>query len=199
MVEHSSPHRKRVRRYNDPGHAHFLTFSCYRRLPLLSKDRTRQWTVDAIAVARVKHEFDLWAWVIMPEHIHLLFYPRPQLYKVQSIEWSIKQPVGAKAMRWLKQHAPAYIERLTVHNRNRTYRRFWQAGPGVDENIEEPAALQGIIDYIHNNPVQRGLVNRPEDWPWSSARDWLGLPDCPLLIDRTLPMTVETPWKASRT
>ena len=38
----STPHRKRVRSYNVPGHAHELTFSCFRRLPLLSCDRTRR-------------------------------------------------------------------------------------------------------------------------------------------------------------
>jgi putative transposase len=44
-----------------------------------------------------------------------------------------------------------------------------------------------VIDYIHMNPVRRGLVERPEDWPWSSARDWLGLPGCPLPVDKTIP------------
>lgn len=185
------PHRKRFRRCNDPGQAHFLTFSCYRRLPLLTKDRSRQWVVEAIGKARVKHEFDLWAWVIMPEHVHLLVYPRQPVYKMEKFEWSIKQPVGVKAIRWLRENSPKYLERLTIRNSTRTYRRFWQAGPGFDENVTEPDDLKDIIDYIHNNPVKRGLVNRPEDWTWSSARDWLGLHDSPLRVDRTLPMTYE--------
>jgi putative transposase len=185
------PHRKRVRRCNDPGDAHFLTFSCYRRLPLLSKDRTCDWLVDAIEDARRKHEFDLWAWVVMPEHVHLLVYPRQPVYRIEAIEWSIKQPVGVRAIRWLRQNSPEYLEELTVRNRSRTYRRFWQAGPGCDENVTEPDDLAEIISYIHNNPVKRGLVQRPEDWLWSSARDCLGLAGSPLLIDRTLPMTYE--------
>jgi len=44
----SSSHRKRCRRFNEAGHAHALTFSCFRRQPLLSKDRSRQWLVKAI-------------------------------------------------------------------------------------------------------------------------------------------------------
>jgi putative transposase len=43
----TSPHRKRVRSYNEPGHAHELTFSCFHRLPLLSRDRTRQWFIPS--------------------------------------------------------------------------------------------------------------------------------------------------------
>jgi putative transposase len=187
----TSKHRKRVRRCNEPGEAHFQTFSCYRRLPLLTKDRTREWVVEAIDKARTKHEFDLWAWVIMPEHVHVLVFPRRPVYRMEDIEWSIKQPVGVKAIRWLRQNSPAFLERLTVRNKSRTYRRFWQAGPGFDENVTEPDDLADIIDYIHNNPVKRGLVKRPEDWTWSSARDWLGLSGSPVSVDRTLPMVYE--------
>jgi putative transposase len=73
--------RKRCRRYDDPGHAHALTFSCYRRLPLLSKDQTRRWLIEAIDVARRLVHFDLWAYVIMPEHAHLLLAPQFSLQK----------------------------------------------------------------------------------------------------------------------
>ena len=64
-------YRKKVKHYDREGDAHFLTFSCCQRLALLSKDRTRQWFLDALDKGRVKHGFDLWAWVIMPEHVHL--------------------------------------------------------------------------------------------------------------------------------
>ena len=68
-------HRKKVKHYNIPGDAHFLTFSCYRRYQLLSKDRSRLWFIDALKNARTKHGFRLWAWwVIVPEHIHLLIW-----------------------------------------------------------------------------------------------------------------------------
>ncbi|WP_437188352.1 hypothetical protein SH668x_001796 [Planctomicrobium sp. SH668] len=50
-----SPHRKACRRFNEPGHAHALTFSCFRRQPLLTKDRSRQWLVEAIEKAREQH------------------------------------------------------------------------------------------------------------------------------------------------
>jgi putative transposase len=63
------PHRKLVRSYNEPGHAHELTFSCFRRLPLLSKDRSRSWFIEAMESARQRRQLALWAYVIMPEHI----------------------------------------------------------------------------------------------------------------------------------
>ena len=45
-----------------------------------------------------------------------------------------------------------------------------------------------MIDYIHGNPVRRGLVQRPEDWDWSSARRYAGLGPALIEMDRTIPM-----------
>ena len=194
------PHRKKVKHY-DNGEPHFLTVSCYQRRPLLSKDRTRLWFVDALSEARTLHGFHLWAWVIMPEHVHLLLWPSfasidPESTRgrIRGILSSLKKPVGELAIDYLRQHAPAYLRRLRVQNENRTYHRFWQPGSGHDENVSDPRALHALVDYVHLNPVRRGLVERAENWPWSSARDWLQMDHSVLSVDRTLPETLEIPW-----
>ena len=193
-------YRKRVKHY-DNGEAHFLTFSCHKRLPLLSKDRTCQWFVEALAQSRAQHGFELWAWVIMPEHVHLLILPKTTgggaQQKVSAILADIKRPVGQRAIAYLEEHAPDFLERIKFRNKNRAYRRFWQAGSGYDENIDDPSALYEIATYIHNNPVRRGLVARPEDWKWSSARDWLGhSADALCLVDRTMPSSLVIPGRS---
>ena len=68
----NSGHRKRCRGYNTPGEAHELTFSCFWRLPLLSKDRSRQWFVEALDDAPRRRDFLVWAYLIMPEHVHVI-------------------------------------------------------------------------------------------------------------------------------
>src|SRR2546423_15624503 len=93
--------RKRVRHFDLPGDAHFLTFSCFRRLPLLSKNRTQKWLVEAIADARTKHGFDLWACVVMPEHVHLLIYPRADNCKIAAMLADIKRPIAQRAIAYL--------------------------------------------------------------------------------------------------
>jgi hypothetical protein len=55
-------YRKTCKRYDLPGHAHYLTFSCFHRRPFLFRDRTRDWMVDAIALTRERHRVELWAW-----------------------------------------------------------------------------------------------------------------------------------------
>jgi len=179
--------RKKVCHFDELGHAHFLTFSCYHRLPLLGKDRSRGWLIEAIQSARQKHRFDLWGWVMMPEHVHLLIWPREPDYRIRSILADIKRPVGQEAIPWLEANHPEFLARLTIHHRNRTYRRFWQAGPGQDRNVFDPNAAYQILEYIHKNPVRRGLVGLPEQWPWSSAADWAGKTNVPLKVDKTIP------------
>jgi REP element-mobilizing transposase RayT len=92
----TTPHRKRLKSYNTPGDAHELTFSCYRRLPLLSKDRTRRWFLEALDQARRRRNFYLWAYVIMPEHVHILLWPRDGVYEMRLIRAAIKIPVQRK-------------------------------------------------------------------------------------------------------
>ena len=167
-------HRKRVKHYDEPGHAHFLTFSCYHRLPLLSKDRTRMWLINAINHARLMHGFHIWAWVTMPEHVHLLIWP-PQPASTAEILRSIKVPVAKRAIAYLRQHSPRFLERLACPTPDGLEYHFWQPGPGFDRNITEPAIVYDRIDYIHHNPVKRGLVAKPGDWIWSSYLDWHGV------------------------
>ena len=101
---------KRCKRYNDPGHAHELTFSCYRRQPFLNGDRSRQWFIDAIEKARKRHSFHLWAYVIMPEHAHVLVWPTRSPYDISSILSTIKLPVTRRAQNFVREHAPNFLE-----------------------------------------------------------------------------------------
>ena len=154
---------------DEPGHAHELTFSCFHRYAFLKADRTCQWLADAIDDARKQLDFALWAYVFMPEHVHLLIYPWRPIYKIKVILREIKEPVGRRAIKHLRDAAPDWLPRITVKRGKRLERRFWEAGGGFDRNVFEPKTLMAMVDYIHANPVRRGLVKQVEDWKWSSA------------------------------
>ena len=166
-------HRKTCHRYSIPGHAHELTFSCFRGQPFLSFDRTMQYLAETIIRAKLKHEFDLWAYVFMPEHVHLLIWPRNEIYSISETLLSIKQSVSRKAMLYLRKNDARKLKFMATGQRHTRY-RFWQDGGGYDRNITSRKTLLSSVDYIHNNPVRRGLVSRPEDWRWSSVREWCG-------------------------
>jgi putative transposase len=175
---------KRVRSYNEPGHGHELTFSCFHGLPLLSKDRSRSWFVSAMRCARRDLQLSLWAYVIMPEHVHLLFWPQQTEYKIARIRSGLKLPVATKALRFLRRTASSFLEKLKYAQPNGVvHYRFWQRGGGYDRNVIEPGTLWQMIEYIHNNPVRRGLVNVATEWVWSSARFYAGIRPVPIEMD----------------
>lgn len=181
--------RKRCIRDNEPGVAHALTFSCFRRRAFLDKDRTRQWFADALANAREKLNFDIWAYVIMPEHCHVLVHPRKHSYSISKFLAAIKIPVAKRARSYLEAQNPERLRVMLDRQPNgRVDYRFWQRGGGFDRNLLDAPAIHQTIEYIHANPVRRGLVAAPSLWRWSSAGFYEGCEDVPLLLDRdTLP------------
>jgi putative transposase len=178
------PKHKACRRYNDPGHAHALTFGCFRGQPFFSKPRPCHWFIESLQRARDRWNFDLWAYVIMPEHCHVLILPGVRDYSISRILESIKLPVTRRAKACLQKNAPEGL-RLMRDERpgGHVVHRFWQRGGGYDRNIHEPAVVHAQIQYIHDNPVRRGLVASSEEWPWSSAAWYCGERDVPLAPD----------------
>jgi putative transposase len=171
-------HRKRVRHFNEPGHMHLLTFSCYRRLPLLTRDDRQRLLCQAIDRATARHGYRLFAFVLMPEHVHLLVHPRTGGGDIAALLRAIKRPYSFRIKQLLEKAAAAdqpqareLLRRLTIRQRPgvATF-RFWQEGPGHDGNLFSPRRILAAIDYIHMNPVRRGLCERCIDWKWSSAR-----------------------------
>jgi REP-associated tyrosine transposase len=153
-----SIHRSQRRNCNDSGHAHELTFTCYKNCQFLKAERTCLWLAEAIEDARLEWNFALWAYVFMPEHVHLLLYPRDKEYDIASIRDAIKSPVGRKGIKYIEEQAPHWLPRVTRKRGKKTERLFWQSGGGYDRNAIEPGTLIEMIDYIHMNPVRRGLV-----------------------------------------
>jgi putative transposase len=183
---------KRRVRYNEPGQPRELTFSCYRHYTFLSRDRTLEWFCHALDEARTKFAFQLWSYVVMPEHVHVLVHPGEAPERMSGFLQALKEPVARKALRHLQGNAPEWLERVTVREGPRLRRRFWQPGGGYDRNITSPEALRAVIDYIHANPVRHGLVARAEDWEWSSARWYAGLR--PVRIEMDDGVLAELAW-----
>jgi putative transposase len=165
--------RKLLRRREVPGQARYLTFSTFQRLPLFQNDAIKDAFVEQLATIQRQLEFPLFAWVVMPEHVHLLLLPRPPRVTVTAILLPLKRGLAARVLaRWRQLHAP--ILRAVADRAGEQH--FWQAGGGYDRNVFADGELEEKVRYVHNNPVRRGLVATAVDWPWSSARWYAGLP-----------------------
>ena len=185
-------HRKQIRHFHEPGDLHELTFSCHQQMPLLTDDVWRRMFCRAIDRGMELRSFRLVAFVLMPEHVHLLVYPTSLSVKIDELLSAIKRPHSGRIKLILqKTHSPL-LARLTVQERpGKMVFRYWQEGPGFDRNLFSEKAVLAAIDYIHNNPVRRGLVQRATDWKWSSARWYVS---DRVDLDPDLPTIHGLPW-----
>jgi putative transposase len=170
------PYRKTKRTFDTPGNAHELTFCTYKRKPFFKDTVLAGIFLRHLDAARTKLEFKLWAYVIMPEHVHLLVWPGEAKANVRTILREIKLWSGRECL----ASSTAVKEACTIYKSDgSTSHRFWLPGGGYDRNLWSSEAILSSINYIHNNPVKRGLSNTSSAYPWSSAAaldGQLGLP-----------------------
>ncbi|HEY0009068.1 MAG TPA: transposase [Tepidisphaeraceae bacterium] len=163
--------RKTLRRRALPGTARFLTFSCYRRLRLFDNDKIKDRFVQRLTPALLQHELRLLAWVVMPEHVHLIvFGDGPD--RIPTFLQSLKDPFAREVLaRWRSLRA-SILPRLCDKS---DAAHFWQPGGGFDRNVIGEELIEKIA-YIHKNPIARGLSPDSVSWKWSSAAVYRHLP-----------------------
>jgi len=156
---------KGLKRYYGRGELHFLTFSCYRRLPLLGTVRARNVFVEALGKIRQRYRFLLVGYVVLPEHVHLLISEPPEVTPSMVLK-VLKQRVSRDLRKRKRRARPGQL-RLSFLNGREGPPRFWQPR-FYDFNLYSAKKKREKLEYMHANPVQRGLVQHPKDWPWSS-------------------------------
>lgn len=161
-------YRKRFRRI-ESGTARFITFSTYRRLPLFTHDAIKDLFATSLASARERDGFALYAWVVMPEHVHLLMQPRQR--SLSQTTATLKSSLARRVIaRWHALDAPILLRLRDDQGRT----RFRQRGGGFDRVVRDAEESHRELGYIHENPVTRELAATPTDWAWSSARWYRG-------------------------
>ena len=158
-----------LKRYQQARCLHFITFSCYRRQPLLTDANARD-TFER-QLERVHRWYGLFVsgYVVMPEHVHLLV-SEPERKPLAVVMQMLKQIVSRKL-------------------RPPSQRQFWQTRY-YDFLVWSGKKRMEKLQYMHFNPVRRGLVARPEDWPWSSFLH--------IATGREGTVEIESQWTARR-
>ena len=138
-----------LKRFQLTGDLHFITFSCHRRKPFLAEPEAYATVEQALEDTRKHDGFFVAGYVLMPEHLHMLLSEPPGVVLAAAL----------KRLKW-----------STSRKLKGTYRdHFWQP-PYHDFNVYSQYKVEEKLDYMHRNPVKRSLAEKPEDWPWSSAR-----------------------------
>ncbi len=142
----------KLRRYHENGYIYFITNVTYAREPLLVANIDIP--QNALEACNSRCPYELPAWVVLPDHFHLVLDPGSAHISVvlQRIKLSF---------------AAQYRKRHGLVSRRVWQHRFW------DHVIRSQEDMNRHIDYIHFNPVKHGLVNRPQDWSHSSFGEYL--------------------------
>ncbi|MEO6981538.1 MAG: transposase [Edaphobacter sp.] len=151
----------RLIRRQQTGYLHYITFSCHNRSPYLASPEAKQVFLKTLEAVRRRYEFIIVGYVVMPEHVHLLLSEPPA--KPLSVALAvIKRSVSARF-----PESPFWLPRY------------------YDFNIFTQKKRIEKLRYIHRNPVHRGLVEKPENYSWSSFRNYALDEPAPVTITRT--------------
>jgi len=159
---------------------HFITCSCYHRLPLLSQSRSRDRFLAILEQTRQRYRFVVVGYVVMPEHVHLLI-TEPEIGNPSTVMQVLKQRTAHALLPKRKRRHPRQCQVFPEE----MCRAFWQAR-FYDFNVWTTRKRVEKLRYMHRNPVKRRLVELPEQWRWSSYRFYL--------LDEEGPVRVNEGW-----
>jgi len=157
------PVTKGLYRYYGTHDLHFITWSCYRRQPILGTATRRDLLLTILEQARRKYRFVVHGYVVMPEHVHWLI-TEPEEGDPSVVMKVVKQGFARQLKKKCGSTAPGQGQ-------------FWGNAPDAvwqkrfyDFSVWSEHKRIEKLRYMHRNPVKRGLVEQPDQWRWSSFR-----------------------------
>jgi putative transposase len=170
--------------------AYYLTSVAKDRLPVFKTDQVKLIACQAIYEARRSGGFLIFAYVIMPDHFHLITC---STLKASETLRYINGITGHRIISFLKKGGhDSSLRKLERESGAREHKySLWDHHPNAKRLTNESTFMQRV-NYTHQNPVRLGLVDRAEDYRWSSARQWKAI----LAEDEPLPVNIkEIQWR----
>ena len=148
--------------YDQEGHFHYLTFSCYRRRNLLSDNLHKKIVIGIMGTQLAKQKGGCIGFVVMPDHVHTIVrFDHPGQVSHFMKQW--KQMSSRRIKKNMRDNYRSYTLGFQVED------PVWQRRY-YDFNIYSERKMLEKLDYMHGNPVRAGMVRKPEDWYYGSAR-----------------------------
>ncbi|WP_027420984.1 REP-associated tyrosine transposase [Crocinitomix catalasitica] len=167
-------------KFHNPEAAYFVSFSVIEWLEVFKKNVYKNILLDSLRYCQKEKNMEIYAWCIMTNHVHLIFRSIGD-EKPEQILGDFKKFTSKKIVRSIIEN-PAenrkkyLLERFLLagtKSSNVNMYQFWQHDNNPIEVFSNKVITEKI-NYIHYNPVESGLVFRPEDYAYSSAKDYSG-------------------------
>lgn len=166
--------RSRYKILTEGKHPYFITSSVVNWTPVFGNTAIANIVFESLAFLQKQKRLSLHAYVLMENHLHLIVSADDLAKEMRNF----KSFTARKSIDWYQEHNKQWIlgqlrEHRKHHKTDQSY-QFWQEGfhPKL---IQTDVMLQNKLEYIHNNPVERGFIDDPAHWRYSSYRNYMGL------------------------
>ncbi|MEN8247766.1 MAG: transposase [Bacteroidota bacterium] len=158
----------------DSDRLYFVTFTVVEWLNVFADDNNIDIVIDSLNFCQQNKGLEVYAWVIMPNHIHMVIGRNGKLTLSQIIQ-DFKRHTSSKIRKYLQNDSGSIMYQILVmqglgNTRNTDFQLWQQHSHPVE--VSSDKMFDQRVDYIHMNPVKAGLVEFPVDWKWSSAIDY---------------------------
>ena len=153
-----------------PGHLHFVTVITHQRIPLFRSAALCQRFFATVKAVKARFPFELYAYVLLPDHLHLLL--RPNDGDISRLMQKIKSVAARTILGRLKgaqaQKTLLALRKVKAGRRAHSYEVFQDSFRDLE--LWSPWMIRQKIDYIHKNPVNEQVAETVGSYPWSSWR-----------------------------
>jgi REP element-mobilizing transposase RayT len=163
----------------DQSKLYFVTFATVNWIDLFIREIYKEILLESLKYCQKNKGLEIFGWCVMTNHVHLIIGTHQQhiegilrdfkSFTSRKLKESIKNNMHESRKDWIVW----MMERAGKMNSNNNDWQLWQQDNRPIE-LFTYAVIKQKLDYIHNNPVTAGFVNRPEDWVYSSAIDYAG-------------------------
>ena len=172
--------RSRYKIY-EPNQVHFLTGTVVNWTAIFTRPQTFNILLDSLAYRQTHHQLLIYAYVILENHLHLVAQANDIGKEVSGLKsYTAQQLIEFFKINQIHQVLKQFKYYKKTHKTDRQY-QVWQEGSHPQLILNE-AMLRQKVEYIHNNPVECGYVDKPEHWRYSSARNYLKTGECLLFV-----------------
>ena len=167
-------------KFDNPEGMYYISFATIGWIDVFTRSIYKDIVVDSLKYCQKEKGLILYAWVIMSNHIHLIAEAK-EGYLMQNIIRDIKKFTSKQILETIentkiesrKNWMLAIFKNAGEYNSNNKYFQFWQQNNQPIELFSNKV-IEQKLDYLHNNPVEAGIVDFAEDYIYSSARNYAG-------------------------
>lgn len=167
-------------KFHDNDKLYFISFAVVYWIDFFIREEYYQELIKSWEFSIEKKGLQIYGWCIMTSHVHMIIGTTGN--KLDEIVGEMKSYTSVQFKKIIKEHPQEsrkewmmwMFERAGKRNSNNIAWQFWQQHNKPIE-IKDQEMLDKTLQYIHDNPVVAGFVTKPEDWKYSSARDFCGI------------------------